>query len=833
MSVVTLGRRPTLGEVLDYYTREDFVHFAFATCRKRPVVMVIPERHHWEPNWAAHEIATRDLEQFGRRVLELIVAAFPGIPLDERPSYYPSFHQSVWKWPDAVVSVADDEREATARIRDCVFEADLPTWRASFGDVLAIVDLMEHHGMRYRQEFSGHRSLHITIPAEALPPGYRGRAANKLVGRLIRWSGSQAHCLPQITRMPYSLNEDTGLVCTPIARGELPGFRPWQANIHIVHVEDPENDGWSEADQERTVALIDALQVLEAEPGGASGRWTARVTFAPDRGRIRAAYRDKAHRHQAQDEVGQAWSLLTGKRDLGEGDLLRGLESSEPDARWLTLEAFFLHGRGLSREGFHRLLEVDGEYARPAALDVLLRFADDVFAELVHVVSEPDRYPAVGAMVTFLLTQDDRLRDRVLAAIVEGGDRPHDALIAAACVAGAIVGDWPQALDLVAPMRDAPDLPDRARVRLAALDLMSEMGGWDKREEAKKATVLAALGPEVTDLLLVAAGSPHRCLRRGVVSALADLADVRAVELLIRSLADDYTKVRRRAVGGLVRIGEPAVDPLIEATASDQVRIRRYAVFCLGGIGAPRGKPAVLQALDDAEAVVRRQAIRALVRLATIDDIERLKQVLREETWELALHATEILGALGEKGQQAMETMACDELNLAAAYYVALQGNPRGREILVKGLEQGPERREIAAEFLRELGDARCVPFFAQELETIVDWRGAFIAHELGRIGTPQAVRALIQALSREYKLVRRGAVRGLAEAKDAVAVEPLIQCLGDEDSKARGLAADALVEMGEAAVQPIRDALHADRIPSKHGQNLAHRVLHKLGAHA
>jgi HEAT repeat protein len=107
------------------------------------------------------------------------------------------------------------------------------------------------------------------------------------------------------------------------------------------------------------------------------------------------------------------------------------------------------------------------------------------------------------------------------------------------------------------------------------------------------------------------------------------------------------------------------------------------------------------------------------------------------------------------------------------------------------------------------------------------------VATELGRIGNDQAVAALIEALSRDNRLIRRGAVRGLAEARDPAAVGPLIRCLEDEDPKVRRLAAAALSEVGESAVAPLKRALEECRMRGKHGQDLVRNVLRKLGVEA
>ena len=61
MSQITVGRHPTLGEVLDYYARDSFIEFLIETCRVRRVVMVISETMHWEPNWTADEVRITEL----------------------------------------------------------------------------------------------------------------------------------------------------------------------------------------------------------------------------------------------------------------------------------------------------------------------------------------------------------------------------------------------------------------------------------------------------------------------------------------------------------------------------------------------------------------------------------------------------------------------------------------------------------------------------------------------------------------------------------------------------------------------------------------------------
>lgn len=827
MNAVTIGRKPTFGEVLDYYTREDFLTFVLALLKRYRVAAVIPRALHWEPDWARDEVRGKTVEELRRWVAEKITQTLPNVGANERPDYYPSFHQSVWLRPTA----GDAKRD-----RDCIFEADLPTWRDSFRDVGAIVTLMEQFAVRYRHKFSGHRSLHIAIPAESLPHGWRGKGTLKLALQLLRWSHAQAHALPQITRMPFSLNEDTGLVCLPIECGALAQFRPWQANLHWVEVRNP---AWTEplpeaeaADAQAALAAF--LAALQERPVEINTTY-----FIPDTAAILARHRAALNgaRRGAPLAGEETWAQLGADGALPEPALFAGLAAPEPDARWLALEAYLLRGAALSPDGVRVLLGESEEYARVAAVDVLLRFEDVLAPILASTLGSLRAYSSAGAPAAYLLTQSESLRARIIAALDADGTRSHDVTLISACLLGALARDWDGAFRLLAPLQAAlaaaPGLTDRHRTQLQALQQMREMGTWDRRKGALQAQELAALGPDVTDLLLLAATGPNRNLRRDVVTALAELADPRAVDLLVGALNDDYSKVRRKAAGALVRIGEPAVEALIAALASDQSLTRQNAVRCLGYIGvnlgiAGRVRPAVVQMLDDGDADVRRQAIRAAKYLVTADDLDRLVRFVRDvAAWENGRQAVEALAAVGEPGREALVRLALDEHAFAAAYYIATQGDARGGDILAGLLDdKDPAKRQAAMDLLAELHDPRCVPYLAEQVQTLAHWKAMGYAQQLGEIGTPEAVDALIAALACDTMLTRRGAVRGLGLARDPRSVPALIRTLNDADGKTRGAAAKALGRIGPAAIEPLRESLADESQAGKQRRNSIRQIL-------
>ena len=73
LAMITHGRHPTLGEVREYYAREDFLEFLRRTRAVRKVVMVVPPRKHWEPQWETRSVPDADIAALRR-----LVSAPPG-----------------------------------------------------------------------------------------------------------------------------------------------------------------------------------------------------------------------------------------------------------------------------------------------------------------------------------------------------------------------------------------------------------------------------------------------------------------------------------------------------------------------------------------------------------------------------------------------------------------------------------------------------------------------------------------------------------------------------------------------------------------------------------
>ena len=145
----------------------------------------------------------------------------------EEKGLWPSFHGMI-------------SRYENQHVCDFVVEIDYKrSWSACFKATLPYIQALRDFGVYARIKFSGHVSAHVIIPGETFPPdiGDVRRPlmdyAQKIVGypeRLDRYFLQSSHFL----RLPYSLNERTGLVSLPIMMDEFEQFSWQKARVENV-----------------------------------------------------------------------------------------------------------------------------------------------------------------------------------------------------------------------------------------------------------------------------------------------------------------------------------------------------------------------------------------------------------------------------------------------------------------------------------------------------------------------------------------------------------------------------------------------------------------------
>jgi len=671
-----------------YYRRHDFLEMLLQVCRTRWVSMVVPATKHWPPPSDSDRVTGATRSELRDFIMQRIRERLDGLADADRPPFYPSFHVAVHYWRPGEVG-ADPCLGS-----DAVVETDLPTWRESFQDVMAWIHALRRANVVHRLKFSGHRSLHVLVPSA----GDRLRVSLLAGGNADGITGGNV-------RLPYSLNEDTGLVSLPLTWERLHAFRPWQANLHLVDI----HPGWlREASEEERDLTGSFLESLEQDRSA-----SLRIRYEPaehlDDVRAWAAVRLQpgsrgvaaASPHPPAPALATAWQQVCGLLPVTATHVRAALGHGDLDVRWLTLEAFLLHGTDLPEHLVVELMGQDDPYVLAAAVDVVgARFAAQDTAWLLDHLTSADLH--VWTAIAVALAHSTRLRDDLSALLIGQADRPLPAPAAAnalarlASVIGVACQDWPAAWSLTQQAEaagcDSPEWSARRR----GVALIAEMTDRQRRRpQVHVIEELTALAPDVTDLLILESVASEPRVSRALLIALSLKVDERAIPAYTRSLAHTHRDRARWASRALVQLGERAVPALVEAARDHHPRRRRYAIRCLGHLADPRSREVIRHALANDDDRACEQAAIALRPIARVEDIALLEQVVRERDWCTRREAVETLVALGAPGREAIAQLALTDREPTSAGWLWCHGGDQALPALLDGLNGG--RQEIRA----------------------------------------------------------------------------------------------------------------------------------------
>ena len=252
----------------------------------------------------------------------------------------------------------------------------------------------------------------------------------------------------------------------------------------------------------------------------------------------------------------------------------------------------------------------------------------------------------------------------------------------------------------------------------------------------------------------------HRLGEQESVAAEA-LADLRAVEPLIKELSRGGYRTKSAAAKALGALGDPrAVEPLINSLREEEWSDARSAIaHALGMLGDPRAVEPLIVRLVDEDSGVRRSAAVALSKLgepswATIvkgdeRDFARLATCGDPRAVEPLIRAF--------RGEQ-------KNVRVAAADALGELGDPRAVEPLISALgDENPTVRRAAAEALAKLGQPKWQAVIVGQLDD-------FLA--LGRSGDARLMAPLTVLLVHGNRDVRTAAAHGLIALAHANPVE-------------------------------------------------------------
>ncbi len=213
---------------------------------------------------------------------------------------------------------------------------------------------------------------------------------------------------------------------------------------------------------------------------------------------------------------------------------------------------------------------------------------------------------------------------------------------------------------------------------------------------------------------------------RGAATPAASHADP-SVDALANRLGDETEIVGLGAAYELGAHGAAAVPALLAALREEAEAAPRNAAYAFNRIGAP-AVPALLEAARDGDPRVRARALDILgdMGLAAAPAVPALVEHLADEVDDPRRRAAEALGTAGQASTE-----------IAGALGAVLQNDASG------------EVRRTAALSLARLGPnaAAAIPALTRAMSDENHYVRGYSVYALGRIGTPEATRAVVNHL--------------------------------------------------------------------------------------
>lgn len=266
-----------------------------------------------------------------------------------------------------------------------------------------------------------------------------------------------------------------------------------------------------------------------------------------------------------------------------------------------------------------------------------------------------------------------------------------------------------------------------------------------------------------------------------------------AFERVVAAVQDKEPIVRRRGVRALVLFGDEKALQLLEKARRDPAPEVRHAVLVTyanpprrrgEGVISSRALPVALEALQDADPGIRREAARILV----------------------SLRGSEATDALVEAALRDAEPM------VRVAAVEALSGLRNDKALAALSQLAGDKDESVRLTVIRQLGSTGMAsavgPLKAALRDPLPEIRERATA-SLGQIRTPEAREALLAAARDSDGLVRRAAVTALKEYGSADTLPLIVAALEDREDEVRLAAVAALAGRGasEELIKAFKNA--------------------------
>lgn len=443
----------------------------------------------------------------------------------------------------------------------------------------------------------------------------------------------------------------------------------------------------------------------------------------------------------------------------------------------------------------------------------------------VRAPEEEVRYRAAGELDAARAEE----RDLLLGLLGDPSWRVRSATVERIVTTGPIADVLPPLLGLLSGganvgVRDAAGVALSRLGEQAVLPLVARLDGPDADLRQAAANVLGAIGDRRAVVPLAARlADPDPNVRAAAAEALGKIGGPEAAATLLAALDSDEHTLKLSALEALLamRVCPPAarLAPLLQERA---LRLPTYRA--LGWCDEAEAGPLLARGLSEASRTAREAALagigtqrtrrqprelgplaRAVAEAAGGADVQPCIESLEGEDVAVSVGALSVLGWAGAVG--------------AVGHMLRLAEDDRLRPFVeesVESLPKGQGLRDAIAGALEEQG-----PF----------GRITALAH-LARLGSPAALESLVREASDPSGYLQAEAISALGHLGDARAVPPLAGLLGDDAPAVSGIAATALVRIGQESPEACLAALAVlrDRFDSSPSASLL-RVIGALGS--
>jgi HEAT repeat protein len=368
------------------------------------------------------------------------------------------------------------------------------------------------------------------------------------------------------------------------------------------------------------------------------------------------------------------------------------------------------------------------------------------------------------------------------------------------------------------------------------------LGDPDPTVRERSADALAQCGPSQSRRFLAAAlEEQDESRRERAMVVLGRLGGGEAGRHLAEALKDESPRVRQAALAALPRVDLTGMaDQLLAHLRHPDAQVRAGVAAELGRCGASECVEPLVQALSDPEEEVRINAVRSLTAFgrAVRRHEDALSARQSDPSARVRKAASAALSALREVWAEAVDAAELSRrghLSAAAASEVADAAASGDLDPLLQALDDRRSARRIAA-CLADSDRAKLAPILAllrraratdrgraatalsqalragvpadgyiEELRSLDSDVRLMALDIIGRLGTPDAVRALLEVLERDpLSEVRSRAASGLAESpSDTVRAALRHAQQQDPDRIVRSAAGRALEQIREATAPP------------------------------